>query len=164
MSMGEFADAPVPEDSGTVHPSVRGDSIIATWGVLALGHLFEAVFGVWALGWGRLPDRYDDATPAIAAVIVIMLLGWTGLAVTTRMLRMTLRIRLAAERHAEPPPVTPSPILGSSVFVIFAVCLGIMAVFLWGAVGVFPAVAIELMLIPLALRTERFQQDVAAAT
>ncbi len=159
---------PNPDDpdqvSAALHPTARGDSIVATWGLLALGHVFGGCFGIWALIWGGLQAREEDPAPAIAAVILITVLGWTGAAVCIRMLSATARARLAIDRHRPPPPVSPPPMALTSSFVVLAVCAGVMAVFLWQAIGVIPAVAIELMLIPLAMRTERFIRDAADET
>ena len=148
--------------SAAIHPSARADSVVATWGLLILGHVVEACFGVWALGWGGLQRRYDDPAPAITAVVVITILGWTGTAVTWRMLRTALDARQALDHGRPPARGWPPPIVLTSLFVLFAVVAGVVAVFGWQAVGVFPAVAIELMQIPLALRTERLLRDADA--
>ena len=172
MSPGDppSARTPVPADpddedgrSAAIHPTARGDSIIATWGLLALGHVVEGSFGLWALGWGGLRDRYDDPTPAVAAVVVITVLGWAGAAVTVRMLRTAFEARQSIEGGRAPARTWPPPIVLTSMFVLFAVAAGVLAVFGWQAVGVFPAVAIELMQLPLAMRTERLLADASAA-
>ncbi len=149
--------------SAAIHPTARGDSIIATWGLLALGHVVEGSFGLWALGWGGLRERYDDPAPALAAVVVITALGWTGTVVTVRMLRTAFEARQAIEGGRLPARTWPPPIVLTSLFVLFALAAGVLAVFGWQAVGVFPAVAIELMQLPLALRTERLLADAGAA-
>ncbi|MBK7722366.1 MAG: hypothetical protein IPI32_09150 [Austwickia sp.] len=159
------AALPGPADgagAAGLDPVFRGDSIIATWGLLMFGHLVEGCFGVWALAWGGLEQRYDDPTPAVVAVRVITVLGWTGTALTWRMLRSSVAVRRALDRGAPSAPISPSPLALASLFVLSAVCASVLAVAGWQAVGVFPAVAVELMLIPLALRTERFIRDVQA--
>ena len=154
---------PLPPPAGeawaAIHPTERGDSIVATWGLLAFGHAVEGCFGVWALIWGGLPQRYDDPAPAIVAVVVITILGWTGTAVTLRMLRTALDARQALDSGRPPADAWPPPIVTTSLFVILALSVGVLAGFGWQAIGVFPAVAIELMLIPLAVRTERLLRD-----
>lgn len=171
MSPGDPpARAPLPPDpdddsgaSGAMHPAARGDSIIATWGLLALGHVVEGSFGLWALGWGGLRDRYADPAPAVATLIVITVFGWTGAAVAVRMLRTAFDARQSLEGGRPPAHTWPPPLVLASLFVLFAVCAGVMAVFLWQAVGVLPAVGIELMQLPLAMRTERLLADAQGA-
>lgn len=148
-----------PEESAAIHPAARGDSIVATWGLLALGHILEAGFGTWALIWGGLPQRYRDPTPALATLVVITLLGWTGTAVTVRMLRTALDARRAIGSGRPPVATWPPPIVLTTLFAMLAVAAGVTAVFGWQALGVLPAIAFEIIPIPLAMRTERLLHD-----
>lgn len=143
-----------------IDPAFRADAVVATWGLLTFGHLLEGSFGVWALGWGNL-GAHEDSTTRTVTVLVIMVLGWTGMALSVAMLRRSLQARTALVRRVPRPATGLAPIIVAGIFVLFAVCVGVTTVLAWQATAVFPAVIVEFMVIPLAMRTEQLLRDAA---
>ncbi len=140
-------------------PSIRGDSIVVTWGMLGFGHLLGAVVSTIALLTGAPRGASDSPSGRTVILVVIAVLGTAGALVAFSILRYAARVRLAQARGRPIPHMTTGPLAMTSTFVLIALAVTFGAVILFGAYGVLPFTASALVFIPLAMRTERLIRD-----
>lgn len=153
-----MADADPPWASGPSRwqaPPVRADALVLTWAMLLLGHVLVAVLSGYALAGGTR----DRTSVTLAAFWVVLILGVVGGAVAAHGLRVTLAVRRAEQAERVPSPPGPAPIVPATGVALLAVGLAVIAVVLWQAAVVLPAVAGELVFVPLALRTQHYADD-----
>ena len=137
-------------------PAVRSEALVLSWAMMTLGHVLVALIAAFAVAGGT-PDR---SGAVLAACLSALVLGGVGALVAWHGLRLTVSGR-RAERDRRPPATpVPQPLVPAIAAVVLAVGLGIIVVAQWGAGGILPAVAGELVFIPLALRTQHYLDDV----
>lgn len=151
-----FADR---EPEGWEPPPVRAEALLWTWSMMLLGHVLVTLLAIFALVGGS-PDRTGTALIASLAVLV---LGLVGGALAWRGLSVTRTVRRAERAGARPRPPHPSLLVLAGGLAVLAVGIAVIVVVQWGAAAILPTVGGELVFLPLALRTQRYAEDVAGA-